>query len=140
MNKFNVKKLSPDAILPTRANPDDVGLDIYSLETIVIEPGEGTAIKTGIAGEFSPGYVGMLTDRSSMARKGFKLAGGIIDPGYSGELGVVLRNISKRPMIIEKGDRIAQLLIIPVLTPEVVEVDSLGESIRGNKGWGSSGK
>lgn len=137
---FKVKRLDPAAILPSRANPDDVGLDIYSLETDMVKPGEGKAFKTGIAGEFKPGYVGMLTDRSSMAKKGFKLAGGIIDPGYTGELGVMLRNITDVPLWVSAGDRIAQLLIIPVSVPEVVEVDSLEESIRGSKGWGSSGQ
>ena len=140
MNKIAIKKLSPYAILPTRAHKEDVGLDIYSLDSATVEPGKGHTFSTGIAGEFIPGYVGMLADRSSMAKKGFKLSGGIIDPGYSGELMVVLRNISSISLHVSKGDRIAQLLIIPALTPEVIEVEELSDSVRKDKGFGSSGR
>lgn len=139
MKIIKIKKLAPEAILPSRAHSTDVGLDIYSLENGEVAPGEGKVFSTGVAGEFTPYYVGMLTDRSSMAKKGFKLAGGIVDPGYTGELKVVLRNISSKTLSIIKGDRIAQLLIIPVCTPEVVEVMELSESNRGDKGFGSSG-
>lgn len=139
MPNLKIKKLNSEAILPTRANPDDCGLDIYALEGAVIEPFQGKVISTGIAGEFIRGYVGMLTDRSSMAKKGFKVAGGIIDPGYTGELLVVLRNLTTQTITIEKGNRIAQLLIIPVETPRVEEVIELSDSVRAERGFGSSG-
>jgi dUTP pyrophosphatase len=139
MKQFKVMKLDPTATLPTRAHSTDCGLDIYTLEEANVEPGQGRVFKTGIAGEFLPGYVGMLTDRSSMAKKGFKLAGGIIDPGYTGELMVVLRNITNSTLTVSSGDRIAQLLIIPIETPEVLEVTELSNSERSSKGFGSSG-
>lgn len=139
MNKLKIKKLNTHAILPTRAHSTDCGLDLYTLDGAIVKPGKGEIFKTGIAGEFMPGYVGMLTDRSSMAKRGFKLAGGIIDPGYTGELMVVLRNISDKELTIQPGERIAQLLIIPVETPEVVEVMELSNSERSDKGFGSSG-
>lgn len=140
MNQFKVKKLDVTATLPTRAHSTDCGLDIYTLEGAVVKPGEGKVFKTGIAGEFVSGYVGMLTDRSSMAKRGFKLAGGIIDPGYTGELMVVLRNITNGELSVQAGERIAQLLIIPISTPEVIEVTELSDSERASKGFGSSGR
>ena len=138
--KFKVKKLVPEAKLPTRAHANDAGLDLYSLEGATIAPGEGKVLRTGIAAEFNPGQVGMLTDRSSMAKQGFKVAGGIIDAGYTGELNVVLRNITQETLFVQAGNKIAQLLIIPILTPEVEEVKELSSSERGSKGFGSSGK
>lgn len=140
MKSLKVKKLNTSAKLPTRAHSTDVGLDIYSLEGAIVKPGEGKVFSTGIAAEFLPGCVGMLTDRSSMAKTGFKLAGGIIDPGYTGELKVVLRNITNGDLNVQQGDRIAQLLIIPVQTPEVELVEELNNSERADRGFGSSGK
>ena len=139
MKQLKIKKLTSDAKLPTRAYSTDCGLDIYSNETSIVEPGEGKVFSTGVAGEFEPGYLGMLTDRSSMAKKGFKLAGGVIDPHFCGELSVVLRNLTRQPMLVSKGDRIAQLLIIPISIPEVVEVDELTSNGRGINSFGSSG-
>ncbi len=140
MNKFKVLRLNEDAKLPTRGYSTDCGLDIYSLENAIVGPGEGVMLSTGICAQFDVGYVGMLTDRSSMAKKGFKVAGGIIDPGYTGELKVVLRNVSDELLDVRKNDRIAQLLIIPILTPEVEEVTKLESGQRGPCGLGSTGR
>lgn len=140
MKQLKIKRLSPQAILPTRAHSTDCGLDIYSLETASVFPNQGYTFSTGIAGEFEPGYLGMLTDRSSMAKIGLKLAGGIIDPDYRGELKVVLRNLASTPTTVTKGQRIAQLLIVPIFTPDVIEVEELSETERGDKGFGSSGR
>lgn len=139
MQFFKVKKLNSLATLPTRAHPDDAGLDLYSTHAMTVFPNFCAVIKTGISGEFAPGYVGMLADRSSMAKKGFKLAGGIIDSGYTGEITVMLWNISSRPLSVELGDKVAQLLTIPITTPQVMEVTELKDSERGDKGFGSSG-
>lgn len=139
MKQLKIKKLNPKAKLPTRAHSTDCGADIFCLEGAILNPGEGKLFKTGIAGEFPVGFVGMICDRSSMAKRGLKVAGGIVDPGFTGELGVVLRNITSAQLTITEGDKIAQLLMIPVATPEIIEVAELPNSERGIKGWGSSG-
>src|ERR1700722_19523667 len=91
---INILRVHPDATLPTRAHPDDAGLDLYNLEDFKMAPGEGKMIKTGIALAVPQGHVGLVADRSSLAKRGLKTAGGVIDAGYRGEVGVVLWNIS----------------------------------------------
>ncbi|OFZ18072.1 MAG: hypothetical protein A2X94_02550 [Bdellovibrionales bacterium GWB1_55_8] len=139
MSKLQVRRLSHDAILPTRAHPDDAGLDLYLLEPITIAPGEGVTAATGIAAAIPHGFVGMIADRSSMAKKGLKTAGGIIDSGYRGEIRIVLWNLSRETHSVAKGDRIAQLLVIPVALSAVEEVTSLEDTHRGSGGFGSTG-
>ena len=138
--KLEIKKINPDAVLPTRAHADDAGLDLYSLEDALIEPGQGKMTRTGIAIALPLGYVGLVADRSSMAKKGLKTAGGVIDAGYRGEIHIVLWNISKETVQIKRHERIAQLLTLPIATPAVLEVDTLDETLRGEKGFGSTGK
>jgi dUTP pyrophosphatase len=135
-----VQKLESQATLPTRAHHDDAGLDLYALEDSALLPGHGAVIATGVAVALPAGHVGLVCDRSSMAKRGLKTAGGVIDAGYRGPLGVVLWNISARPQEIKKGERIAQLLIVPVATPAVREVPSLDDTARGAKGFGSTGR
>ena len=137
---MNILRVSPEAILPTRAHHDDAGMDLYGMEDFSLKPGEGHTTKTGIAVALPLGYVGMVADRSSMAKRGIKIAGGIIDSGYRGEIHIVLWNISGDVIHVKKGERIAQMLIIPISTPSVNEVQSLDETARGAKGFGSSGK
>ena len=139
-NYLPILKLSPEATLPTRAHHDDAGLDLYCLEDIVLPVQEGKVTRTGIAMAIPAGHVGLVADRSSMAKRGVKTAGGVIDAGYRGEIHVVLRNISLEEIRISRGERIAQILIIPIATPAVQEVTSLDETMRGSKGFGSSGK
>lgn len=127
-------------MLPTRAHPDDAGLDLYSLEDVILIPGQGKVTKTGIALALPQGYVGLVADRSSMAKRGIKTAGGVIDAGYRGEIHIVLWNISTEQIQVRRGERIAQLLILPVATPAVREVNTLDETARGAKGFGSTGK
>lgn len=138
--KIRVRRVSPDATLPTRAHPDDAGLDLYCTEDFTLQPESGRAIKTGIALALPQGYVGLVADRSSMAKKGIKSAGGVIDAGYRGEIHIVLWNIARESISIRKGERIAQLLIFPIATPAVEEVTELDETLRGQKGFGSTGK
>ena len=138
--KLHVKKVTDQAILPTRAHADDAGLDLYAFEPGVIKAGEGLVARTGIAMALPPGTVGLVADRSSMAKKGVKTSGGVIDAGYRGEIHIVLRNITHQDITFDRGERIAQLLILPILTPAVVEVHSLDETSRGEKGFGSTGK
>ncbi len=137
---IEVLRLSPDATLPTRAHADDAGLDLYNLEDVLLEPGQGKAAKTGIAMALPPQHVGIVADRSSLAKKGLKIAGGIVDAGYRGEIHVILWNISSETIQLKRGERIAQLMIVPIQTPAVKEVKSLNETARGAKGFGSSGK
>ena len=135
-----VKRVSEEAILPTRAHPDDAGLDLYALEDALIAPQAGRLVRTGIAAELPQGHVGMIADRSSMAKKGLKTAGGIIDAGYRGEIQVVLWNLSREEALVKKGERLAQMLILPIATPAVLEVKELGQTSRGEGGFGSTGR
>ncbi len=138
--KLEVKKLDPLAKLPTRAHPDDAGLDLYTLEECVLRPGERQAIKTGIAIAIPSGYVGLIWDKSSIPAKwGVKTMGGVVDASYRGEIHVIVVNLSDMPYTVEKGVKIAQLLIQKVKLPEVCEVSELDDTIRGEKGFGSSG-
>ncbi len=139
MNQLKIKKLKPEAILPFRAHCGDAGADLYSLEEKVVEPGEGYKFSTGIAADLPTGCYAHIHTRSSMSRDGFCVVGGIVDESYKGELFVVLRNISKVPMKIVKHQRIAQLVLYPIYTPEIVEVDDVGNSVRGAGAFGSTG-
>jgi dUTP pyrophosphatase len=135
-----IRRLDPAATVPTRAHPDDAGLDLYSLEDATLAPGQGNVVRTGIAVAVPFGHVGLVCDRSSMAKRGLKTAGGVIDAGYRGELGVVLWNISGQAQSVKKGERLAQLLVLPVATPAPVEVEELGLTARGAGGFGSTGR
>ncbi len=137
---IEIKRLMDGAILPTRAHADDAGLDLYGAEDVSLQPGEGRMVKTGVAMAVPQGYVGMVADRSSLARKGLKTAGGIIDAGYRGEVMIVLWNISREAVTLNRGERIAQLLAIPIATPAVKEVNELDATKRGAGGFGSTGK
>lgn len=138
--RIQILRLSPEATLPTRAHVDDAGMDLYNLEEASIAPQAGKVLRTGIAMAIPQGFVGLVADRSSMAKKGLKIAGGIIDAGYRGEVHIVLWNIGTEGVELKRGDRIAQMMVIPVATPAVVEVKELDQTARGVKGFGSSGK
>lgn len=138
--KIEAKKLVSEAKLPTRAHADDAGLDLYSAEECVLKSGERRAIKTGIAMAIPTGCVGLIWDKSSIPAKwGVKTMGGVIDASYRGEIQVIVINLSDIPYTVEKGAKIAQLLIQKVELPEVCEVSELENTIRGEKGFGSSG-
>ncbi|MBU6374870.1 MAG: dUTP diphosphatase [Bdellovibrionales bacterium] len=139
MKELKVRLLDSRATLPTRANPGDAGLDLYALESFLVEPGHGKKVKTGVALEVDAGWVGMVADRSSLASRGLKTLGGIIDAGYRGEIHVVLWNLSQEPIALNGGDRIAQLLLLPVSLASVKAVTQLSDSVRGTGGFGSSG-
>lgn len=140
MKTIPFKKLDQRATLPTRAHTDDAGLDIYLLESVTLEPGAGSALKTGVAMALDIGYVALIADRSSLGKKGLKTLGGVIDAGYRGEIQVLVRNLSKEVMELNAGDRIAQLLILPIATPRVESVEELDSTSRGSGGFGSSGR
>ncbi|HUA71705.1 MAG TPA: dUTP diphosphatase [Solirubrobacteraceae bacterium] len=140
---LRVRRLDDRAQLPTRAHPGDAGLDLYSLEDGVLGPGERASVRTGIAIEVPDGQAGLVLPRSGLAaRQGIAIvnAPGLIDSGYRGEIRVLLLNTDReRPFVIAKGDRIAQLVLVRVETPDIIEVDELAISERGAGGFGSSG-
>ncbi len=135
--------LTPSATLPTRANPGDAGLDLYAAEAARLGAGERAAVGCGIAIAVPDGHAGLVLPRSGIAaRHGISLvnAPGLIDSGYRGEVRVLLLNTDReQPFIVETGDRIAQLLITPYADLPAVEVASLGETERGEDGFGSTG-
>ncbi len=140
MKSIPIQKLNELAKIPTRAYEHDAGLDLTSVEDHILKPGEGRIFKTGIAIALDPGFVGLVWDRSSMGKKGIKTLGGVIDSGYRGEVGVILWNLSSENQEIKVGDRIAQLLIQAVATPQTVAVTSLSDTDRKAGGFGSSGR
>jgi dUTP pyrophosphatase len=142
--ELRVARLNDDAIVPTRAHEGDAGLDLYACESAHIGPGERWSVRTGVGVEIPDGHAGLVLPRSGLAREyGIALvnAPGLIDAGYRGELQVLLLNTDPAEVFrLEPGDRIAQLLIVPIATPMPVEVEALGETVRGRGGFGSSGR
>ena len=141
--RLAVRRLDPAAQLPLRAHDGDAGYDLHALEPATLAPGERALVRTGIAIELPLRHAGLVLPRSGLAaRHGIALvnAPGLIDHGYRGELKVLLLNTDPRaPFQIAPGDRIAQLVVVPVAAPDVVEVDALAASARGEGGLGSSG-
>lgn len=139
--KIKIKKIYPDAKMPSYALPGDVGLDIFSREeTCTLQPGERKNFFCGFALEFPIGYAAIIKDKSGMANKGLHALGGVYDSGYRGEYNVILVNLNNEPHTIEKGQKLAQLIIFPVAIGELEEVDELSESERGDGKFGSTGK
>jgi len=136
---LKVKKLDPEAILPKYAHAGDAGLDLFSCEAIVLKPGERKLISTGISTEVPEGYVSLIWDKSGIAASGIKTMGGVIDCHYRGEYKVVMLNTSDEDYEIKKGQKIAQLLIQPIMSVEVKEVSELSETERGTGSFGSTG-
>ena len=141
--ELRVRRLDPAARLPGRAHPDDAGYDLCALEDATLAPGERAMLRTGIAIELPAGHAGLVVPRSGLAaRHGISVvnAPGLIDAGYRGELKVLLLNTDLRsPVEIAAGDRIAQLVVVAVATPQIVEAEALAATARGEAGFGSSG-
>lgn len=141
--ELRVLRVDRRASLPTRAYPGDAGLDLYALEPVRLEPGARASVRTGIAVEIPDGAAGLVLPRSGLAhRHGIALvnAPGLIDSGYRGELRVLLLNTDRdQPCELNAGDRIAQLVIVAVGQPAVVEIAELSPSERDVGGFGSSG-
>jgi dUTP pyrophosphatase len=142
--ELRVTRLRDDARVPTRAHEGDAGLDLYAVEPATLEPGERATVATGVAVEIPEGHAGLVLPRSGLAaRHGIALvnAPGLIDSGYRGELRILLLNTDReRAFEIAPGDRIAQLLLTPVASAEVVEHAELEASLRGDGGFGSTGR
>ena len=140
--KIRVKKLHPDAALPHYAHgaSEDAGLDLRAVERVVLTPGAAQAVPTGLAIELPPGYEAQVRPRSGMALKhSVTVNFGTIDPGYRGEIRVVMFNLGRADYVVEPGDRIAQLVVARYEAIEWNEAD-LGDSARGTGGFGSSGR
>jgi len=142
--ELRVTLLADGARLPSRAHDGDAGLDLHAAEGAVIAPGERASVGTGIAVEIPVAHAGLVLPRSGLAaRHGIALVNspGLIDAGYRGEVKVLLLNTdASRPFRVEPGDRIAQLVLVPVADPVPVEAAGLTESPRGAGGFGSSGR
>jgi dUTP pyrophosphatase len=140
-----IRLLHPDARPPARTRPHDAGYDLAAVEAVTLAPGERRLVGTGVAVAIPPGLAGLVTPRSGLAANhGIHPlnAPGLIDPNYRGELRVALHNAGSAPFAVQVGDRIAQLLLVPVWTPELAVVDALPPSPddRGEAGFGSSGR
>jgi len=137
---IRVSRIQKDARLPEYSHPGDAGLDLFSLEEVVVEKGEVKPVPTGIRMAIPDGYVGLIWDKSGISLKGVHRLAGVIDAGYRGEIRVVMVNLGSESFLVKKGMKIAQLLIQPVETMEVVESENLDETSRGKGGFGSTGE
>jgi dUTP pyrophosphatase len=136
---FLVKKLNPEAIIPDRKTFGSAGYDISSLIDHTIPVGSSKLIDTGLAFTVPNGTYGQLAPRSGLSCKGIFVNAGVIDRDYTGHVKVLLFNFGNEDFEIKKGDRIAQLIIKKIETPEITEVDELDLTERGENGFGSSG-
>jgi dUTP pyrophosphatase len=143
MEELRFVKLSDKATLPTRAHDSDAGLDLYSAEAARIVPGARVSVGTGLAVQVPEGLAGLVLPRSGLALKaGVTLLNspGLIDPGYRGEVRVLLVNIDPNiDFHVRPGDRVAQLLLVPIASASPLEADALDVTSRGEGGFGSSG-
>jgi dUTP pyrophosphatase len=142
---LRVKLLESGGRLPVVAHPgEDLGYDVFALEDALLEPRVSVRVRTGIAVEARHPQTGaalglLVRDRSSMAARGIAITGGVIDAGYRGEILVLMTNLGNTPVELKAGEKIAQMIPVPVLTAAVEEVASLEVSARADKGFGSSG-
>jgi dUTP pyrophosphatase len=141
--RVEFRKLDPEVALPRRARDGDAGLDLAANAELVVGPGERAMVPTGLAVAVPEGHAGLVLPRSGLAsRRGLTLANapGLIDPGYRGEITIAVVNLDQAEKVeIRRGDRIAQLLVVPMALVEPVEVQELPGSHRGEAGFGSTG-
>jgi dUTP pyrophosphatase len=138
--ELKVKKMNPEAKLPHYSHKGDAGMDLFSVVDDLLEAGEVKPIPTGIQMAIPEGYVGLIWDKSGLSLAGLHRLAGVVDAGYRGEVRVVMANLGKEPFVIKKGMKIAQMLIQPVETVEVVEAEGLDDTSRGEGGFGSTGQ
>ena len=140
--KIKVKRLVPEAKVPRYAHVGEYGdlaADLYASVGLIIEPGATVAVPTGVAMEFPSTHGALVEDRSGLAMKGVTTLAGVIDPGYRGEIRVVVANLGVVAIEVKPGDRIAQLRIVRRIEAEFEEVEELAEAARGAGGFGSTG-
>ena len=139
--QVKIKKLHPDAIVPKFAHADDAGMDLFCLADHVILPGQTVKIETGIAMEFEADYVALIWDKGSLSHNNsIKTLGGVFDAGYRGDYTIALVNLGKQEYKLNKGDKVAQVLFQKIERPDIIEVEELNNSKRGEKRYGSTGK
>ncbi len=139
--ELKIKKVSADAKLPSYAHSDDAGFDIFASDSVTILPNKRAQVHTGIAMEIPHGFVGLIWDKSGLSQKyGLKTLGGVVDSEYRGEVLVGLVNLGDEAYTIEKHHKVAQMIIQKKETVDIVEVESLTDTVRGEGGFGSTGK
>lgn len=134
-------KLDDGAIMPTRAHETDAGLDLYARETVRIWPGQSEIFDTGVHIELPRGFYGKIESKSGLnVNHSIVSCGGVIDEGYTGSIAVKLYNLGNTSYVFNAGEKIAQLVIMPYVTPKIEQVDELEDTARGAQGFGSSGR
>ncbi|MEK7219267.1 MAG: dUTP diphosphatase [Patescibacteria group bacterium] len=138
--KIKVKKLHKDAKLPTHGHPGDAGMDFYAIETVVFPPKKQERVHTGVAVEIPEGHVGLIWDKTSVAfNVGLKVMGGVIDAGYRGEIIMSMLNTLDKEVVLEKGHKVAQMVIQKFEHCEIIEVEEISQTVRGAGREGSTG-
>ena len=136
---IKIKKISPNAEIPAYAYSTDVGFDLRAITSEKLFPGEQKEFKTGLIFEIPAGHVGLIRDRVGIVTKmGVHTCAGTFDPGFRGEVTIFLVNMSEETQFVEEGMRIAQMVILPVARPEIVEVKKVTDTERGGKSFGST--
>lgn len=139
--ELKIKKVHPRAMVPTYAHVGDAGFDLFAVEDVLVSVGARVLVGTGIAMEIPLGYVGLIWDKSGLSMNhGLKNLGGVIDAGYRGEIKAGVVNLSDEDYTIRAGHKVAQMLIQKVAHAEILEVDELSDTTRGEGGFGSTGK
>lgn len=138
--QFKIKKLNPEAKLPTKGHPGDAGIDFYTIDRVVFPAGEQVRVNTGVAIEIPHGCVGLLWDKSSVSfNMGLKCMGGVIDAGYRGEIIINLLNTGTKEVTMEQGQKVAQMVVQKFEDCDIVEVSELSDTVRGEGREGSTG-
>lgn len=138
--KIKIKRIKEGAKLPKYHHPGDVGMDMYAMETVTIPPMGHYRLWHGFAMEFPEGFAAVVKDKSSISKAGLHTMGGVFDAGYRGEYNTHLVNLGSEPYTVEEGDKVSQLVILPVIIAEIEETDTLSDSSRGMGGFGSTGR
>jgi len=137
--ELKVRCIHPDARIPAYGHPGDAGLDLFSVADHELGPAAAFAVPTGIQVAIPAGFVGLIWDKSGIALNGVHRLAGVIDAGYRGEILVVMINLGKQPFIIHKGMKVAQMLVQPVASVTVLHSETLDDTSRGTRGFGSTG-
>ncbi|EKD75917.1 MAG: Deoxyuridine 5'-triphosphate nucleotidohydrolase [uncultured bacterium] len=138
--EIQLKRLHPNAILPVYAHDTDAGMDLYAATTMVVAPSGRVLVPTGVAMAIPEGYVGLVWDKSGVVTKtGLTTLAGVIDAGYRGEIKIALYNSDTQTQTVTAGQKIAQLLIQPIVQGTLIEVNELSATVRGAGGFGSTG-
>ncbi len=142
--QFRIKRLHPDALIPSYAHPGDAGMDLYAIERTVVPAGKSVQVRTGLAFEIPDGFVGLCWDKSGLSMNhNLKSLAGVLDAGYRGEVVLGIFNFGETDYIFEKHHKVLQMLIQPVVQAEIIELKSdeaLSTTSRGEGGRGSTGR